>query len=77
MPQLLESNNSRIAARLITRYPGGFAWPADDHRFGRYVMCPVRADLPFGMGVVDDFGNLVPVPSTGILTATPTTGLLA
>lgn len=67
----------RIPSRLISRYPTGFAWPADDDRFGRYVMCPVKADAPFGLGVVDDFGNLVTVPSTGFMTAQPTTGLLA
>lgn len=71
------ASQGRLPSNLITRYPGGMAWPARDDRFGRYVMCPTRADLPFELGVVDDFGNLVRVPCAGINTAHPTTGLLA
>jgi len=69
----------RPPSRLIHRYPSGIAWAAHDDRVGRYVMCPYRAREPFGLGVVDDFGNLVPVPSCapGRGTARPTTGLVA
>lgn len=79
MSQLPASTSRRIPSRLITYYPTGFAWPAEDDRVGRYVMAPYKADAPFEMGVVDDFGNLVRVPSIGIFTGTvhPTTGLLA
>lgn len=62
---------------LTCRYPGGFAWPARDDRFGRYITCPNKATEPFGMAVHDDFGNLVPVPSRGIACVFPTTGVLA
>lgn len=65
------------SSNLITRYPGGLAWPARDERFGRYIMCPTRADLPFELGVVDDFGDLVRVPFAGVNAVYPTTGLLA
>ena len=73
------ARSSRLPLRLTHRYPTGFAWPAEDDRFGRYIMCPHKADEPFGLGVVDDFGDLVPVPSIGIFTGTvhPTTGLLS
>jgi hypothetical protein len=69
----------RLPSRLIHNYPSGFAWAAQDDRVGRYVMSPYKADEPMGLGVVDDFGNLVSVPSCspGFATAQPTTGLLA
>jgi hypothetical protein len=70
----------RLPSRLIHRYSSCFAWAAQDDRVGRYVMlCPNKAEQPLGLGVVDDFGNLVPVPScsTGFATAQPTTRLLA
>lgn len=63
--------------RLVHWFPEGFAWPAEDDRFGRYVMYPTRYDRPVGLGVVNDFGDLVPVPSTGIMTPQPITGVLA
>lgn len=69
---------ARRPLNLISRYPGGFAWPAHDDRFGRYIMCPIKSDAPFEMGVVDDYGNLVRVPSIGLQsTVHPTVGLLA
>ena len=67
-------------SRLITRYPSGFAWPAGDDRFGRYIMCPSASGAPFELGVVDDFGHLVHVPSSvGIFDCCvhPSTGMLA
>lgn len=65
--------------RDVVYYPAGFAWPArDEWRIGRYVMCPYKSSLVFGLGVVDDFGDLVPVPSDASdVTAVPTTGALA
>lgn len=60
----------RPAARwpltLVTRYPTGWAWPASDDRRGRYVMASFKAAEPFQLGVVDDFGQLVEVPSYDI-----------
>jgi hypothetical protein len=38
------------------------AWPASDHRRGRYITCPFKADVHMGLSVVNDFGELVPVP---------------
>ena len=55
-----------IPSRLISRYPTGFAWPALDDRVGRYVMAPYKCNEPLGLGVVDDFGNLVAVPSRSV-----------
>ena len=65
--------------RAVVHYPAGFAWPArDELRNGRYVMCPNDASLDFGLGVVDDFGELVPVPSdVWFVSAVPTTGVPA
>ncbi len=64
-------------SRLVCRYPTGFAWPATDDRIGRYVMCPNKSEEPMGLGVVDDFGNLVAVPSrpVGVCTVVPETGV--
>lgn len=56
-------NEGGRASNLVTRYPGGFAWPAKDDRRGRYVMCPNRHDQRMTLAVVDDFGDLVSVPS--------------
>lgn len=75
--QTVTAPQRRLPSNLITRYPGGLAWPAHDGRLGRYIMCPIRADLPFELGVVDDFGNLVRVPCAGINAVYPTTGMLA
>lgn len=60
------ASSSRIASRLIHSYPTGFAWAAEDSRFGRYLMSPYKSSEPIGLVVVDDFGNLVAVPSTGV-----------
>ena len=67
--------NSRIPLNLVCVYPGGFAWPASDSRRGRYITCPNIASEPMGLAVVNDFGNLVPVPSTGSISPIPATGL--
>lgn len=48
--------------QLTTYYPSGFAWPAYDDRRGRYVTCPNDASQWMGLSVVNDFGDLVPVP---------------
>ena len=69
-------STSRLPSNLVTWYPGGFAWPAYDDRCGRYVMCPVKSSEPLGLGVVDDFGDLVRVPSVGEFSAYPTSGVL-
>lgn len=54
--------------RLLTYFPAGFAWPATDDRFGRYVIChALDPSAPFTLGVVDDFGELVEVPSLSIM----------
>ena len=74
------STTGRIPSRLVSRFPGGYAWPATDNRLGRYITCPYESDKPMGLAVVDDFGHLVPVPSCGLMggaAALPTTGLLA
>jgi hypothetical protein len=70
----------RIPSRLVSRFPGGYAWPATDDRFGRYITCPYESTKPMGLAVVDDFGHLVPVPSCplfGGAAAVPASGLLA
>ena len=59
-----------IPARLISHYPTGFAWPATDDRVGLYVMCPYSAHQPMTLGVHDDFGNLVAVPSRELMVTT-------
>jgi hypothetical protein len=69
--------HSKIPSRLILNYPGGFAWPAADDRFGRYLLCDYGPDRALTLGVVDDFGNLVRVPSVGVVSPSPTTGMLA
>lgn len=70
-------STSRLPANLVHWFPSGFAWAAFDDRFGRYIICPIKSTEPLGLGVVDDFGDLVRVPSVGKSTAHPTTGLLA
>lgn len=46
----------------VIHFPGGFAWPARDHRVGRFVVC--HHGQPFlTLAVCDDFGTLQPVPS--------------
>jgi hypothetical protein len=39
------------------------AWPAQDDRRGRWVLCPNNPFKPLQLAVTDDFGELVPVPS--------------
>lgn len=57
---------TRWPLNLVSTYPGGWAWPANDDRRGRYVMASFKAAEPFRLGVVDDFGDLVEVPSYDI-----------
>ena len=47
---------------LTTYFPSGMAWPAVDGRRGRYITCPFKVDIHMGLAVVNDFGDLVPVP---------------
>ena len=57
---------------LITRYPGdaktpvGYSWPAFDDRRGLQILCPCSTAKPMQLGVVDDFGDIVLVPSRSL-----------
>ncbi len=60
---------ANYAARNITHFAHGFAWPARDDRSGRFVVA-VDHEPFFRLAVHDDHGELRLVPSADVLGGT-------
>lgn len=65
------SSQGLTLADIAQQATDSFGWSGDGHFWWHdlarrsYVVCPPRAVDPMGLAVVDDFGTLVTVPSTG------------